>query len=98
MLYLWKWWIVVCMVIVAWIWVLRPGMLDKPIRDAQAVQGAVVNRIEARQKEEAYKVWMQNLRLPADCRTTESNIRQLECRNQREHYIAKFERRWQSQH
>lgn len=97
MLYLWKWWIVVCMVIIAWIWILKPEMLDKPIRDAQAVQSAVEEWSESKQKAEAYKVWMQNMRLPADCKTTESHVRTLECRNQRDLYIAKFERTWRNQ-
>lgn len=98
MVYLWKWWILVCMLIAAVIWILKPEMLDKPIRDAQAVQSTVTEWSEAKQKKEAFKIWMQNMQLPADCRSTESNIRMLECRNQRNLYIAKFERNWQRQH
>lgn len=98
MLYLWKWWILICMLIVTMIWILRPELLDKPIQDAQAIQTKVTDWNDSKDKEAAYKDWMKNMRLPVDCKTTESNIRMLECKNLEDMYTAEFERNWHRKH
>ena len=39
-------------------------------------------------------VWMKKLKLPADCVTTKSAIRELECRNQMQLHTQAFEQAW----
>lgn len=45
-------------------------------------------------KEEEFANWMMKLKLPADCTSTKSAVRELECRNLRQLHTRAFEQAW----
>lgn len=67
------------------------NQITAPLEDHMAEKEAKLWQ-EAKQAEKA--AWMVKLKLPGDCATTRSAIRELECRNQMQLHAQAFEQAW----
>lgn len=75
------------------VWATRADLIEKdvkkPLTEWNAAREAELWQAA---KEEAWKEWATQIRLPADCTGTE--LRKLECKNKWQLHAEKFERTW----
>ncbi|MEW5902860.1 MAG: hypothetical protein AB1722_00760 [Pseudomonadota bacterium] len=81
---------VLAVMVTLMIWANRPELLAKPQEHLQAANDKLQHWNEKRNRKAAFEAWMAKLQLPQDCATTQSHLRKLECKNQRNLHAARF--------
>jgi hypothetical protein len=79
-------------------WATRPDLVEaqynrlvNPIEQHFAAKRAAIWQAA---KEQAWREWSAQVRMPGDCARPVTSIRELECRNQQQLHAASFERAW----
>lgn len=85
---------VLAVMVTLMIWANRPELLAKPQDHLQAATGQLQDWNEERKRAAALEEWMGKLQLPDDCHTAASHLRKLECKNQADLHMARFNRHW----
>ena len=77
------------------VWTTRADLIEKDIKKP-LVEWNAAREAELWQaaKEEAWKKWAAEIKLPADCTNPRTEIRKLECKNKWQLHSETFERTW----
>lgn len=77
------------------VWATRPDLIEKDVKMPLAEWNATrETELWKAAKEEAWKEWVAQVRLPTDCATPRTEMRKLECGNKWQLHAETFERTW----